>query len=239
MMRSTAMEGSPEAARADSVDRVAQDDWRVTVSLHGEEHVGRLRQALHESGVVDEARERLGDRVVVGGGDELGVVFLYADTRDGAHEAERVVKEILAAHGLEADFSVHRWHPVEERWEDDDVPLPTTEAERAAEHERLEEDEIAESERLGGALWEVRIELESHRDASALAERLEADSYSVIRRWKYLLVGADSEDQANEIVERLRGELPPGATMHVEPSGTLVWATMGTSPFAVLGGLGS
>jgi len=84
----------------------------------------------------------------------------------------------------------------------------------------------------------VRIELASHSDAEKLADRLEGD-YSVLRRWKYLLVGAESEDQANELAASLREQLPEGATLHVEPSGALVWQQIKPSPFAVLGGLSS
>jgi hypothetical protein len=246
MIRPTSGERSPQLAGVDSVGGVA-DDWRVTVDLHAEENVGRLRQALHEHEVEGEARERLGDRVAVGGGEDPGVIFLYATTSDAVHEAQGVVKEILHRHGLEADYSVDRWHPIEERWESEQIPLPSTEAEKAVEHKRLEEDEVAESELLGGALWEVRVELDSRQDAAAFAERLEAERdsllpgrrTSVIRRWKYLIIGADNEDQANEIVGRIRGELPSGATVEVEPSGTLAWASMDVNPFAVFGGLGT
>lgn len=231
--------------QADSVDPVGEDDWRVTVALREEADAERLRQALNEHEVEEEVRDRLGTRIAVGEGD--GVVFLYTNAREAAREAERVVGEILLAQGLDADLAIDRWHPIEERWEDERVRLPATEAERHTEHERLEEDEIAESEQLGAALWEVRVELGTHHDAIALAERLQAGSeplvpgwtFPVVRRWKYLLIGADNEDQANQIAQRLKGELPPRATIQVEPSGALVWQTIRGTPFAVFGGLGS
>lgn len=222
-----------------------KDDWRVSVTFRDGSHTERLRQALHEHEVEADARDRLGGRVTVGEGD--GVVFLYTSTRDAAREAERVVGDILLARDLDAYFAIHRWHPVEERWEDERVPLPAPDAERQVEHERLEEDEIVESEKLDGGLWEVRVELDSHHDAATLAERLQAESdtllpgwtVSVVRRWKYLLIGADNEDQANQIAQQLKRELPPGATIQVEPSGALAWQTMGRNPFAVFGGLGT
>jgi hypothetical protein len=226
---------------------VANDDWRVTITLHDQAQASGVRHALNEHEVEDEVRDRLGGRIVVGGGETDGVIFLYASSRDAAHEAERVVRQILQAHALEADFAVDRWHPLEERWEDEDVPLPTTDAARQLEHERLEGNEAAESEELEAALWEVRVELASHQDAVALAERLEAQSsdlvpgwtFSVRRRWKYLLIGADNEDQAKAIGEKVQAQLPPGATLHVEPSGALTWKAFGNNPFAILGGLGS
>jgi hypothetical protein len=223
---------------------VAQDDWRVTVRLRDAAEVGRLRRALHERDVEEDVRTRLGTRVAVGEGDHT--VFLYASTGDAAHEAARVTSEVVAAHGLTADIAVDRWHPVEERWEDEGVPLPMSEAERQAERERLAEDEIAQSEELGGALWEVRVELDSHQDAIELADRLVAErdtlvpgwTVSVVRRWKYLLIGADNEDQANQIARRLQDELPDGAQLEVEPSGTIAWQARPSNPFAVFGGLG-
>src|ERR687887_2214982 len=125
---------------------MAEDDWRVTVTLRDASHTGRLRRALHEAEVEDEVRSRLGARVAVGEGD--GVVFLYTSTRDAAEEAGRVAREVLPAYGMDAELRIDRWHPIEERWEGKDVPLPATETERRVEHERREEDEIAESENL-------------------------------------------------------------------------------------------
>lgn len=234
----------PAIPQADSVDRV-EEDWRATVTLHDKARMGRLRHALDEHEVGEEASDRLGGRVAVSEG--VDCLFLYTDTREAAREAEGVVRQILLAHDLDADFALDRWHPIEERWENERVPLPRTDAERQAEHEHLEEDEIAESEKLGVALWEVRVELDSHHEAVALAERLQGESdallpgwtCSVVRRWKYLLIGADTEDQANQIAEHLTGRLPAGATIHVEPSGGLAWQTTGRNPFVVFGGLGT
>jgi hypothetical protein len=235
--------GRPAIPQADTVDHV-EEDWRVTVTLHDEPDTGRLRHALHEYEAEEEASDRLGGRLAVSG--DADRLFLYSDTREAAREAERVVREILLAHDLDGDFAIDRWHPVEERWENERVPLPRTDAERKAEHEQLEEDEIAESEKLGLALWEVRVELDSRHDAVVLAERLQSESdallpgwtLSVVRRWKYLVIGADTEDQANEIAQHLTGQLPPGAAIHVEPSGGTLWQATGRNPFAVFGGLG-
>jgi hypothetical protein len=224
---------------------MAQDDWRVTVTLPAEEHSGKVVASLAEAEVEEDARAVLGGRVVVGGGDDPGVVFLYTGTREAAREAERVVRGIVDEHGLEARYAIHRWHPEEERWEPEGAALPATEAQHEAEHEHLEEDEAEESEELGESLWEVRIELDSHRDAVDLAERIESEAddllagytVSVVRHWRYLLIGADNEDQAREIAEQIRDQLPEGAELKVEPSGALVWKAMKPSPFAVLGGL--
>ena len=218
----------------------------MTVTLPAEEHSGRVVASLAEAEVEKDVRAALGERVVVGGGDDPGVVFLYTGTREAAREAERLVRGIVDEHGVDqAEYAVHRWHPEEERWEPQDVALPETEAQHEVEHERLEEDEVEESEDLEEALWEVRVEFESHRAAVEMADRIESEadelltgySISVVRHWRYLLIGADNEDQAHEIAEQIRGQLPAGAELKVEPSGALVWQSMKTSPFAVLGGL--
>jgi hypothetical protein len=226
---------------------VAQDDWRVTVTLPAEEHSGKLAASLAETSVEDDARAALGDRVVVGGGEDPGVVYLYTGSLEAAREAENVVRRLVDEHALEAGYAIDRWHPEEERWEPAETALPATEAQHEAEHERLEEDEAAESDELGEALWEVRIEFDSHRDAVAMADRIESEAddllagytVSVVRHWRYLLVGADNEDQAREIAEAVRDQLPTGAELKVEASGALVWQAVKPSPFAVLGGLGT
>ena len=146
------------------------------------------------------------------------------------------MRALLAEHGVEALISIDRWHDLEQRWEDESVPLPQTEDEREAERDRLEETEEAESREHGRALWEVRLELPSHGRTRELADRLEQDGLHVIRRWTFLLVGADSEDDARELAERLRDEAPDAA-IQVEASGEMVAEVAPANPFAIFGGL--
>jgi hypothetical protein len=139
--------GRPAIPQADTVDHV-EEDWRVTVTLHDEPDTGRLRHALHEYEAEEKASDRLGGRLAVSG--DADRLFLYSDTREAAREAERVVREILLAHDLDGDFAIDRWHPVEERWENERVPLPRTDAERKAEDEQLEE---ARSQNPRSSAW--------------------------------------------------------------------------------------
>ena len=88
----------------------------------------------------------------------------------------------------------------------------------------------------GRALWEVRLELPSHGRTRELADRLEQEGLHVIRRWTFLLVGADSEDDARELAERLRSEAPDAA-IQVEPSGEMIAEVAPGNPFAIFGGL--
>ena len=210
------------------------EDWRLTAHLQdgvAEDVLGSLREHA-----VEDAQARLGAAVAVSAdGPNL---FAYADSREAIHQAESIIGDLLGEQGVQAEMTIHRWHDIEDRWEDEDVPLPQTEEERQAEHERLEAEEAAESQASGRALWEVRVELPSHRETRTLAHRLEEEGIPVIARWKYLIVGAESEDAAHELAERLRREAPPDAKLQVEPSGEVVDEVMG-NPFAVFGGLGS
>ena len=66
--------------------------------------------------------------------------------------------------------------------------------------------------------WEVRVELPSHRAMGELAERLEGEGLPVLRRWRYLLVGALTEEGALEMASRIEDEGPDGTRARVEPT---------------------
>jgi hypothetical protein len=205
---------------------VADDDWRVTVTLHDEAHVGRALQSLREHEVEDDVRRRLGHRVAVSADGPR--VLVYAGTEDAAREADQVVRQVMAQRGLGADFALDRWHPLEEEWQDADVPMPQTDEQRQAEHQRREADETRESLATGHARWEVRVELPSHHDAVALADRLQAEGRPVIRRWKFLVLGANDEDDARDLARVIKQEAPAAASVQTEEAGPLL-------PFAQYG----
>lgn len=194
------------------------NDWRVTLRLHDSSQAGQAAEHLGTHKVEGEVQRRLGGRVVVGvgAGDEL---FLYTHSRDAAATAEQSVSTLLTGHGMAADFSLDRWHPVEEEWEPADVTLPATAAELAAERQRLEAEETSESLTSGIAMFEVRVQLPSHRDSISLAEQLRADGYSVVRRWRFLVVGANNADQAEEFAAAIRHRAPAGAIVSTEEVG--------------------
>jgi hypothetical protein len=209
------------------------DDWRLTATL-GDEDARRLLERLREHEVDDAVRHRLGGAVAVSG--EGNTVYAYADTADAIHEAEGLVRNVLAENGVEAAVRVDRWHDLEQSWEDESVPLPQTESEREAERDRFEQTEESESRAKGRALWEVRLELPSHGRTRELGDQLEQEGLNVIRRWTFLLVGAESEDDARELAGRLQAEAPD-ATIQVEPSGEMVAEVSPRNPFAIFGGL--
>ena len=187
------------------------DDWRVTISVSPAQQSTSLRQ------LEDDIRRQVGRGIAVGLGDTQ--IFLYADTETAAWDAERIARDVLAGHGMAAESVVDRWHPIEERWETPDVSMPQTKAERETEHQRLVADEDAESRAAGVPRWEVRADLGSHRQAVALARQLESDGRAVVRRWKFLIVGAGDEDEARELAGHIRQEAPPDAAVTVEQAG--------------------
>jgi hypothetical protein len=211
------------------------EDWRVTVDLPDEAIVEAVLAALHEHAVGPSVGERLGGRVAVSSSGTR--LFLYADTRVAADEAEHVLHGVLVHHGVDVEPTLDRWHPLEEAWEDAGVPLPRTPDERRAERERLEAEDARESQASGVAAWEVRVELASQRDAEQLAERLEADGLAVVRRSTFLLVGANNESEAHDLAGEIADIAPPGATVHPQPGGALAWQLWDHRPFAIFGGL--
>jgi hypothetical protein len=211
------------------------DDWRLTVELDREDEARALVAWLREARLEPGERETLGDRVVVSRDGTR--VFLYTDSDERARLVEAMVGARLG-HPAAARIELARWHPAEQRWEDASVPLPRTEEEWEAEHERLQAREAAESRASGRAEWEVRVELPSHEETVALAGRLESEGIPVVRRYTFLLVGAVNEDEARSLADRLAEEVPAGSRVEVEPGGQMVWEVAPTNPFVVFGGLG-
>jgi len=207
-----------ESARTGEGTATDANDWRLTVRLRDGSEADRAARHLSAHQVEGEVQRRLGGRVVVGtgGGDEL---FLYTHGKDASATAHHSVSELLAGHGLVADYSLDRWHPVAEEWEPADVALPATAEELAAERRRLEDEETSESLASGIAMFEVRVQLPSHRDSVALADRLRAAGYSVVRRWRFLVVGANNAGQAEEFAAAIRQQAPAGAIVSTEEVG--------------------
>ncbi len=191
------------------------DDWRIRIKIEDEQAPGLLERLGFELG--DEASELAQElekrRLAVSYDDDE--VFVYAGSRVEAERARAVIQAELRDLGIAAVTGpVEHWLEDEERW-DDEPP-----------DETWEEDELER----GYAPWEVRISCESHRAARELAEQLEQEGSSVERRWRHLIVGTASKEEADALAARLHGE--------VEPGGELVWETVPGNPFAIFGGLG-
>lgn len=181
------------------------DEWRVEVALGDEQHHLTLGERLRSLDLDDEARKRLGDRVIATrDGDHL---FLYAGTEEAAREAERVARELVASEGVSGEFRVTRWDEAKEEWTDESgAPGPAAEV-------REREEAWSDPD------WEVRVELPGRSETVELASKLEGEGLEVRRRWHHLLVGADTEGEAKELAKRLEAEAPEGADVNVEPGG--------------------
>jgi hypothetical protein len=214
------------------------DDFRIVVEFEDDRHGLHFGRRLGEREFEKDVRGKLGEGVLV---TRDGTnVFLYAATQQQAEAAELAVQQVLAEDQMRATVSpIFRWHPAEMRWENVLNLLPQTSEEKEAEHARWEEQQAEEARELGYAEWEVRVDLSSHRDAVDFAERLEAEGITPItRRWKYVLIGTASDDDAQSLAERLRREAPEGATVTAEPSATIEWELASGNPFSLFGGFG-
>jgi hypothetical protein len=192
------------------------DNWRIRIELPEESQAGTLLGRLGLDLGSDEARrlakELEGHRLAVSRDDE--VIFVYTDSQAQAERARQIVDAELTDEGMAAQIRVERWLADEERWSGEPP------------QETWEEEEL----KRGYAPGEVRVELDSHAEAEELADTLEQEGYDVVRRWRFLIVGVASEEQARELARRLHGE--------AEPGGDVVWEVAPQNPFALFGGLG-
>jgi hypothetical protein len=195
---------------------VYDDEWRVEIDLADEEHGLGLGERLRAHVLDDEARRRLGGRVVVT--RDGPHVFLYAGKEQEAREAERVARELVATDGLTAEIALTRWHPLEEAWKDTSIPLPQTPEGEREELRLKEEAKWIQAEREGSYDWLVKIVLPGRAEAVELQERLEGEGFPVHRRWRYVTVDVVTEERANELASRLHGELPDEAEIWVDAS---------------------
>ena len=90
------------------------EEWRVEVDLGEEGHGPSLGERLRALDLDDEARERLGGRVIVT--RDGPHVFLYAGSGAAAREAERVARGLVAEEQVSAEISVTRWDEAAGAW---------------------------------------------------------------------------------------------------------------------------
>lgn len=212
------------------------DDWRLRLTLGSHHQASQLADQLEEGKLEHALESGAGDRVVVSVDDNE--VFLYTDTREQAERASASLAELARTNAWQAQAELRHWHPEAEEWEDPDAPLPEAAPDIAAEREERVAREREESREMGYAEYEVRVECHSHRDTVALAERLRDEGLQPLRRWRFLLIGANDEESAQALADRLSQEVPAGCTVRVEATLATIEAETGGNPFAVFGGLG-
>lgn len=196
---------------------MARDDWRLRIELA---EAGGARGLLDRLGVDlgSEARElarELEEHRLAVSHDEDSV-FVYTASRLQAEQARAVVEAELRDLRIAPELiALEHWLAEEDRW--DDEPRGSD----------ADDDVLAR----GYAPWEVRVACRSIGEARELAERLEAEGYGVVRRWRYVIAGTESREDAERLAEKVSGR--------VEPGGELVWEVTPANPFALfLGGLG-
>jgi hypothetical protein len=213
------------------------DDWRLRIDMHESGDARALTRALEEHGHESADSRSIHDKVVVShDGDD---VFCYTGTREQAEEVRETIVRLATEHNWQPVYELMHWHPTAEQWEDADKPLPETDAQRAAEHRQRIVNEDADSATEGYPEFEVRVQCGSRHEASELVDRLEQEGIPAMHRSNAVLVGANDEDGANALAERLRAEAPAGSTVTVEGNlrgiyeGRPFWRQ-----FAIFGGLG-
>ena len=173
------------------------DEWRVSVSLP------RRLQAKEDSPWTTAMRtldSRIGSGIRVS--PTPRGVFLYATSADDAMRAEQVVREVLTEHDVSAVVRCDRWNPINKSW---------------TSHEDLMDAERRKSAATGRAVWQVRVEPPSHHELKALAQRLEAEGFSVARRWRYFIAGAGCEDDAHALADQIQRYSSAGTRIRVQP----------------------
>jgi hypothetical protein len=199
------------------------EGWRVNVSVY--DQPGTRRKSMSRS--VDDLRSQLGDHIRVNSGKTS--IFLYAATAAAAREADRVAQQVLAQANVPASSQLEHWDPVDEEWRDAaaEPPDAATEPIGAAEpaddedaertvHELLQEQERQRSVATGLAAWQVRVDLSSHRRVVDLAERLTSQGWPVVRRRRFLVAGANCQDDADGLAQEIQGYVGADAAIRVE-----------------------
>ena len=159
------------------------DNWRIRIqppeAEHGETLLERLGLDLGSDEAKRLAKELQGHRLAVSRDDDT--IFVYAETQPQAEQARGDRRGRARRRGHRGrSVEVERWLPEEERWSDE-PPQETWEQE--------------EVER-GHAPWEVRVELPSHAGARSSPTSSEAEGYESLRRWRYLIVGTSTREEA-------------------------------------------
>ena len=113
----------------------------------------------------------------------------YTTSLAAAHEAERVLRELVEADRLTADIRVTVWNEERDAWLD-------------AEHGDVVEDPRAGEE---GPEYFVLVESDDQKALEALAGRL--DGPVEVRRGR-LLVGVADDEEVEALAKRLRAEMP-------------------------------
>jgi hypothetical protein len=152
-------------------------------------------------------------------------IFLYAATESDARAAVLAAREVIARHAVSAGVRLEYWDLLAGEWQD-----PEYANMGPAAHESFQEQDRQWSARSGRAAWEVRVDLGSRHETAALAGRLTSAGWPVARRPKYLVVGANCEDDARDLAQAIRETASADAVISVQKS-IRVWMGMWAANF--------
>ena len=192
------------------------DNWRIRIeppeAEHGETLLERLGLDLGSDEAKRLAEELQGHRLAVSRDDDT--IFVYTGPSPRPSRRARSSRPSSPRSGVEAEIDVERWLAEEERWSGE----PRA-GDLGAGGARPRPRAVGGA---GGAPL-ARRGRQARRPARERGLRRR-------RRWRYLIVGAASEEDANALAKRVHGE--------AEPGGQVVWEATPQNPFAVFGGLG-
>jgi hypothetical protein len=210
------------------------DDWRLQIDFRDDGIADALQDRLDAQELEHDLSEAFHDRVIVS--RDGTTIYLYAGDREQAEKARDLVVRLCEEDEEEVDVDFRRWHPLSLDWRPADEPLPDDAAARLAEHQERISKERQETEEQGYPRYEVQVKMSSWGEADAFQDRLRDEGLPAVQRWRVVLIGTADEDAANELAERVRGEVPAGTVVAV--AGTLREAEDDVPrPFSFLGGL--
>jgi len=210
------------------------DDWRLQIDFREDGVLDALQDRLDAEELEHDLSTAFHDRVIVS--RDGTTIFLYAGDREQAEKARDLVVRLCEEAEEEVTIDLRRWHPLSLEWRPADEPLPEDVAARLAEHQARIAKERQEAQEQGYPRYEVQVKMPSWREADALQDRLRDEGLPAVQRWRVVLIGTADEDAADELADRIRGEVPTGIVVAV--AGTLREAEDDVPrPFAFLGGL--
>jgi len=195
------------------------DAWRVMVTFDDPAPTKRAARELSGHEIEAQVRQRIAAPVAVSVIDPH--LYLCTGTRDSAVAAEEVIRAVLAAHRQRGTVVTHFWDPSINRWVNsaDSVPDDTGLTLLPDKRRHGPAREVAADTRIadatGLATWEVRVNLASHHDTVAFAQRLKAQGHPPVRHWRHLLVGARNQDEAQALAAAIHAQAPPWAATSV------------------------
>ncbi|HET7120380.1 MAG TPA: hypothetical protein VFI17_03895 [Solirubrobacterales bacterium] len=211
------------------------DDWRLQIDFVDEGPKDHLLDRLDAEDLEHDLSDAFRDRVIVS--RDGTTVFLYAGDREQAEKARALVERLMREDDEEVEVDLRRWHPIAEEWRSADEELPGEPEEERAERQAAIARELKEAEERGYPEFEVRVDLASRAEAKRFAEQLRAEGLPAVHRWRYLLVGAVDEEEAEKLADRIRSEAPAGSTVKAEGTWQAAYSERPHSPFSFLGGL--